>query len=274
MKKISILAVDDNYDFRTLIELYANRTDNMEVIGTANDGLEALDKIIELQPDLVLLDLIMPNLDGIGVLERMQNIQFKKKPMVIVLSALGQDMLIRKALSYGIEYYFVKPLEIACLFKRICHLFEDECSSEKVNEDYIESDVLIDNSNNNITKRSIAYNNLEVEVTNLICEAGIPPHMIGYRYLREAIIYAIKTSKPFTSITKEIYPAIAEMFSTTPQKVERGIRNCIEKAWIRSNQDTIDSLLGYTGSNSKSKLTNSEFIAMISEKVRILHKNI
>lgn len=277
MKKISILVVDDNVDFRTLIELFSKRTEDMEVVGSAGDGLEALDKIVELQPDLILLDLIMPNLDGIGVLERIKNIQFIKKPMIIVLSALGQDMLVRKAMSYGIAYYFVKPLEISYLFQRIKQLFSENEQRMELSEGFCQAEYKslessADDNNRYRTKSMKEDNNLEVEVTNLICEAGIPPHMIGYRYLREAIIYAIKTNKPFTSITKELYPAIAEMFTTSPQKVERGIRNCIEKAWIRSNQDTMDSLLGYTVNNSKSKPTNSEFIAMITEKIWILRK--
>lgn len=271
-KKIRVLIVDDNKDFRELMETYINKTSDFEVVGTAEDGIEAIEKIVDLTPDVVTLDLIMPNLDGFGVLEKLQDINFVKKPMIVVLSALGQDNLIRKSLSFGIEYYFVKPLDIGNLVNRIRQMID---SNENGYADAYYNSQYNETIGNMSPEKREEYidNNIEIEVTTLLHEAGVSPHMVGHRYLKEAIIYTIKSSKPFRSITRELYPAIAEKFSTTPQKVERAIRNCIEKGWLRTSHDTIDSLLGYTKNNSKSKPTNSEFIAMMSEKVRITQKN-
>jgi two-component system response regulator (stage 0 sporulation protein A) len=268
--------VDDNEDFRTIMEMYAEKLEEFELIGTAKDGFEGVEKITNLKPDIVILDMIMPNLDGLGVLEKLKNIGLEKEPTIFILSAVGNDNNVKKALTYGVEYYFVKPIEIAYIFERIKTLIIEN----NVND---ESIYLGDNTTefNKLYKFAPKGNNilddnfekgLLIEISTQLYEAGIPPHMLGYRYLIEAVFYAINKNTPFTSITKELYPAISQIFATTPQKVERGIRNCIEKAWQRCSQDSMDSLLGYTSNNVKSKPTNSEFIAMITEKVKICYR--
>lgn len=262
-ERISILIADDNIEFGDLLNDYINQEVDLQVVGIARDGLNALEMIKLLEPDVVILDIIMPNLDGIGVLEKIPQIQINKKPLFLMLSAVGQDVFIQKAIALGAEYYIVKPFDVEVLISRIRQLYKEKNTnsySQKV------SFPKVDQTN---TVRIEQLRSLEVEVTNLMHEVGIPPHMSGYQYIREAIIQSVNNSKVFNSITKVLYPKVAERFGTTPQKVERAIRNAIESAWVRGNPDSIDSLFGYTINYNKGKPTNSEFIAMMADKVRV-----
>ncbi len=265
-EKTTVLIADDNQEFSQTLANYIHEQDDMEVIGIAKDGEEAIEMIANINPDIALLDVIMPHLDGIGVLERMNLIKTNKKPMCIMLSAVGQDKITQKAINMGAEYYVVKPFDIELLIKRIRELknFKPEQNvnsfiGREIKPQYVEIP-------NNGEK---SEENLEALVTNIIHEVGVPAHIKGYQYLREAIIMVVNDIDVINQITKSLYPKIAYKFSTTPSRVERAIRHAIEVAWGRGDQKTVENIFGYTISASKGKPTNSEFIAMIADKLRL-----
>ncbi|MCX7749950.1 MAG: sporulation transcription factor Spo0A [Clostridia bacterium] len=262
-EEISVLIVDDNVEFGDLLNEYINQTEGINVIGKARDGLQAIEMIQLLKPDVVILDVVMPNLDGIGVLEKVNSMQLAKKPLFIMLSAIGQDLFVQQAIALGAEYYIVKPFDIDVLISRIRQIYR-----ERLTTSFTDSKLITRSSQQKPKTQGVSYN-LEVEVTGLMRDIGIPPNMAGYQYIREAIILTINNAKLFSSITKVLYPEVAKKFNTTPQKVERSIRSAIESAWNRGNADSIDALFGYTINYSRGKPTNSEFIAMMADRIRI-----
>ena len=268
-EKITVLIADDNQEFSTTLATYLKNQEDMVVVGRAKDGNEALDMVSSLMPDVVLLDVIMPHLDGIGVLEQMNMIKLNKKPICIMLSAVGQDKVTQRAIELGAEYYVVKPFDIDLLITRIRELKNYKPSSQNNNfisrEIGISKSQYIDIPNNSANKEE----NIEALVTNVIHEVGVPAHIKGYQYLREAIIMVINDIDVINQITKCLYPQIANKFHTTPSRVERAIRHAIEVAWGRGEQKTVENIFGYTISAAKGKPTNSEFIAMISDKLRL-----
>lgn len=267
-EKTTILIADDNEDFALTLVKYLEKEEDMEVIGIAKNGKEACDMVTNTQPDVLLLDVIMPYLDGIGVLEYINSSGINKKPMCIMLSAVGQAKITQTAISLGAEYYVVKPFDIEVLVKRIKEIKNykpttaQNCYSNKDREFKIP---YIDISDSNKKNEEA----LEALVTNLIHELGVPAHIKGYQYLREAILMVIKDIDIINQITKQLYPAIAAKYRTTPSRVERAIRHAIEVAWARGEQGTVESIFGYTISAAKGKPTNSEFIAMIADKLRL-----
>ena len=268
-EKITVLIADDNQEFSTTLATYLKNQEDMVVVGRAKDGNEALDMVSSLMPDVLLLDVIMPHLDGIGVLEQMNMIKLNKKPICIMLSAVGQDKVTQRAIELGAEYYVVKPFDIDLLITRIRELKNYKPSSQNNNfisrEIGISKQQYIDITNNSANKEE----NIEALVTNVIHEVGVPAHIKGYQYLREAIIMVINDIDVINQITKCLYPQIANKFHTTPSRVERAIRHAIEGAWGRGEQKTVENIFGYTISAAKGKPTNSEFIAMISDKLRL-----
>lgn len=265
-EKTTILIADDNQDFSHTLANYIQRQEDMEVIGMAKDGTEAIDMITNITPDIVLLDVIMPHLDGIGVLENINMIKTTKKPICIMLSAVGQDKITQKAIALGAEYYVVKPFDIELLIKRIRELknFKPDQNSNNFISKEIKQQYVEIPSNGEKNKE-----NLEALVTNIIHEVGVPAHIKGYQYLREAIIMVVEDIDVINQITKSLYPKIAYKFNTTPSRVERAIRHAIEVAWGRGDQKTVENIFGYTISAAKGKPTNSEFIAMIADKLRL-----
>lgn len=265
-EKTTILIADDNADFAMTLVKYLEKEEDMEVIGIAKNGKEACDMVTNTQPDVLLLDVIMPYLDGIGVLEYINSSNIEKKPMCIMLSAVGQAKITQTAISLGAEYYVVKPFDIEVLIKRIKEIKNykpttaQNCYSNKENKV-----PYIDISENNKKDKEM----LEALVTNIIHELGVPAHIKGYQYLREAIIMVTNNIDVINQITKQLYPEIARKFKTTPSRVERAIRHAIEVAWARGQQDAVESIFGYTISAAKGKPTNSEFIAMIADKLRL-----
>lgn len=254
-KKIKLLIADDNKEFCGLVVDFFENEKDIEILGVAHDGLEVLEKIEELEPDLLILDLIMPNLDGLGVLERLLNEQ--KKPKIVVLSAVGQDKITQKAINLGADYYIVKPFDLNILVERVRQMVENNTSVQR-----------------QLHKKAMSSaadkrNNLEIEITNIIHEIGIPAHIKGYFYVREAIYMVINDSELLSAVTKELYPNIADKYNTTPSRVERAIRHAIEVAWTRGCVETLNSLFGYTTTKERGKPTNSEFIAMIADKLRM-----
>ena len=268
-EKITVLIADDNQEFSTTLATYLKNQEDMVVVGRAKDGNEALDMVSSLMPDVLLLDVIMPHLYGIGVLEQMNMIKLNKKPICIMLSAVGQDKVTQRAIELGAEYYVVKPFDIDLLITRIRELKNYKPSSQNNNfisrEIGISKQQYIDIPNNSANKEE----NIEALVTNVIHEVGVPAHIKGYQYLREAIIMVINDIDVINQITKCLYPQIANKFHTTPSRVERAIRHAIEVAWGRGEQKTVENIFGYTISAAKGKPTNSEFIAMISDKLRL-----
>ncbi len=265
-EKTTVLIADDNQDFSQTLANYIQSQEDLEVIGIAKDGEEAVEMIKNVMPDVALLDVIMPHLDGIGVLEKLNMSNIDKKPMCIMLSAVGQDKITQRAINLGAEYYVVKPFDIELLIKRIKEL-KNYIPEENVNSFY----------SREIKPRYVeipgngqkSQEHLEALVTNIIHEVGVPAHIKGYQYLREAIIMVVNDIDVINQITKSLYPRIAHKFDTTASRVERAIRHAIEVAWGRGDQKSVESIFGYTISAVKGKPTNSEFIAMIADKLRL-----
>lgn len=263
-EKIKILVADDNLDFVSTLVTYLNTQEDMEVIATAKDGLDAYDKILEVKPDIAILDVIMPHLDGIGVLEKLNNSNLSTLPICIMLSAVGQDRVTTQAINLGAQYYILKPFEMDVLIKRIRELTKMPQANQ---QNFLSRD-----SKNSYIDVNSAINketNLEAMVTNIIHEVGVPAHIKGYQYLRDGIMMVVDNIEIINQITKQLYPDLAKKYKTTPSRVERAIRHAIEVAWSRGQLETVDSIFGYTISSNKGKPTNSEFIAMIADKLRL-----
>ena len=265
-EKITVLVADDNSDFTMTLSNYLEKEEQIQIVGIARDGNEAYDMAVNLKPDILLLDIIMPHLDGLGVLEKLGETNLEKRPLSIILSAVGQDKITQKAIALGAQYYIVKPFDINVLIKRMKELknyqpvqFKGAFVTREIKSQYI--DIAPDQKKNE--------ENLEALVTNIIHEVGVPAHIKGYQYLREAIMMVVKDTEVINQITKQLYPEIACKYKTTPSRVERAIRHAIEVAWNRGNTETLNDLFGYTISNRKGKPTNSEFIALIADKIRL-----
>ncbi len=267
--KITVLIADDNPDFANTLTSYIEEDNELEIIAIARDGKEAVEMILNTQPDVALLDVIMPHLDGIGVLEKIKAAGMKKLPLCIMLSAVGQDKITQRALDLGAEYYVIKPFDITLLLQRIKEIRLYQPTQIKNNN--------INNINREIKAPYIEISpekkkdqeNLEALVTNVIHEVGVPAHIKGYQYLREAIMMVVNNIDIINQITKQLYPDIATKYHTTPSRVERAIRHAIEVAWGRGQAETVENIFGYTISAAKGKPTNSEFIAMIADKLRL-----
>ena len=281
-EKLTVLIADDNKDFCEIIGQYLSKQNDIDLVGVAHDGIEALNQIIRLQPDVVVLDIIMPHLDGLGVLEKLsEEDSIEKLPKIIILSAVGQDKITQRAISLGADYYMVKPFNLELFVKRIRELgnnlliYPDYFPSNSPNSNSTEklgtkADLRENHMsypvNNTITNQQ---RNLEADITNVIHEIGVPAHIKGYQYLREAITMVVNNINLLNGITKELYPGIAQTFNTTPSRVERAIRHAIEVAWSRGRVETINKLFGYTIHDEKGKPTNGEFIAMVADKLRM-----
>lgn len=265
-QKISVLIADDNKEFCSILNDYLLNQRDIMVTGIAKDGLEALKLIEERKPDLVVLDIIMPHLDGLGVLERLNTMNINPMPRIIVLSAVGQDKITQRAITLGADYYVVKPFDMDVFTKRIRQMFNNTISSDQTKKTIS----LVDTSEVRISKNN--PNDLEAEITNIIHEIGVPAHIKGYMYLREAITMVVNDMELLSAVTKELYPSIAKKYNTTASRVERAIRHAIEVAWSRGQVETINKIFGYTIHNDKGKPTNSEFIAMVADKLRLKNK--
>ena len=264
-EKITVLIADDNQEFSRTLATYLKNQEDMEIIGIAKDGLEAIDLIKEKKPDVAILDVIMPHLDGLGVLEKVNNSSnLEKKPICIMLSAVGQDKITGKAIALGAEYYMVKPFDIELLIQRISEIKNFRPNGQN-NFIYREQKKIPYVSINTDKKEDT----LEALVTNVIHGVGVPAHIKGYQYLREAIMMVVNDIDVINQITKSLYPQIAKKYDTTPSRVERAIRHAIEVAWGRGEMDIMENIFGYTVSAAKGKPTNSEFIAMIADKLRL-----
>ena len=267
-EKIKIVLADDNKDFCQVLKEYLSNEDDIEILGIAKDGIEALELVKSKQPDLLVLDVIMPHLDGLGVLERLNSMNLTKFPRIVVLSAVGQDKITQRAITLGADYYVVKPFDMDIFTKRIRDMFNDSLLG---NDEPVKKQVAM-TTTEMITAPSRGPVDLETEITNIIHEIGVPAHIKGYMYLREAITMVVNDMELLSAVTKELYPSIAKKYNTTASRVERAIRHAIEVAWGRGQVEAINKLFGYTVHNEKGKPTNSEFIAIIADKLRLKNK--
>lgn len=256
LSKVSVCIVDDNRELVHIMKEFFNQEEDIEVIGVAHNGKECMTMLEELEPDILLLDIIMPLLDGIGVLEQLRSEKREHMPNVIMLTAFGQEEVMRKAVEYGASYFVLKPFD----FENLADKIREVSGHEKMNKP-------------NIRKQSTnKKDNIETSITSIMHDIGVPAHIKGYLYLREAITMVYNDIELLGSITKILYPDIAKKFNTTSSRVERAIRHAIEVAWNRGNIDSITDLFGYTVNVSKAKPTNSEFIAMVADKLRLENK--
>ncbi len=261
-KKIKILIADDNRNLCQMLQNYLQSQEDLIVVGVANNGLEAWELIQTQEPDLIILDLVMPNLDGLGVLERINARSTATRPKIIMLTAFGQESLTHQAMMLGVDYFILKPFDLDILSKRIRSLTQDIPMSSPAQ-----------NSSASPVVTTVGSGlNLCVEVTTMMHQIGIPAHVKGYQYIRDAILMVVEDVSLLGAVTKELYPSIAKKFDTAPSRVERGIRHAIELAWERGHTDTLKRIFGYSMNIERQKPTNSEFIALLADKLRVMSK--
>ncbi|MDR1705469.1 MAG: sporulation transcription factor Spo0A, partial [Clostridiales bacterium] len=258
---IKVLLADDNLDFCDVVIGFLGKQEDIEVVGIAYDGIETLDRIVETKPDVLILDGIMPKLDGLGVLERMSKDPLPdntERPICIMLSGVSNEQITQRAIELGAQYYMIKPFDLEALLSRIRQLYSKpsaiKSGSPGMRSAKGEQDLQLE---------------IEARVTGILHEIGVPAHIRGYHYMRNAIVMAVNNLDVLNYITKELYPSIAKKCGTTPSRVERAIRHAIEVAWSRGRIDAIDNLFGYTVNTHKGKPTNSEFIALIADRLRL-----
>ncbi len=239
--KKTVLLADTNEEFRGMLRDLIGRTEDFAVAGSAADGLEALRLVEQKQPDLVVMDVALPGLDGMSLLSKLR--QQGDAPKVILLSSFFTEQLLAEAAELRADYFMPKPFESSALLDRMRMALGCQAVREE---------------------RDCSLRN---QVTAVIHEIGVPAHIKGYQYLREAIMIAVEDMDVINAVTKILYPEVAKRFDTTPSRVERAIRHAIEVAWDRGDLETLQKYFGYTVSNAKGKPTNSEFIAMIADRL-------
>ena len=255
MGDMRIMLVDDNGDLRRGMRDYLARQEGMKVVAECPSGAEALEALGKVRVDVMVLDLIMPQMDGFALMEEVRRQQLPNPPQIIVVSALGRDDFIMRAVQLGARFYMVKPFDMASLAARI---------RESCGQGVVPLGTAL-----NASARSLS---IDEKLASLFLTIGIPAHIKGYQYLREAIMLAIDDMDVINSVTKVLYPEVARKFNTTPSRVERAIRHAIEVAWDRGDLETLQKFFGYTVSNIKGKPTNSEFIAMIADCLSLRQK--
>ena len=244
----SVFIADSAEDFCVGLRGALQHAGGFQVVGTANDGEQAVQLIQERRPDVLVLDLMLSKRDGIAVLKAIQNMEHK--PKVLATSAFVTEYVSAAAANLGVRYLMLKPCDMTALVERLEEIRGGESLRQPV------------------LRRSDKHS-IETMVTGIIHEIGVPAHIKGYQYLREAIIIAVNDMDVINAITKVLYPQVAKTFQTTPSRVERAIRHAIEVAWDRGDLDTLQRFFGYTVSNTKGKPTNSEFIALIADKLQL-----
>ena len=248
----TVLIADSAEDFCTGLTAALQRTEGFQVVGTASDGEQAIRMIQERKPDVLVLDLMLAKKDGISVLKAIANLD--RKPMTLATSGFVTEYVSAAAANLGVRYLMLKPCDMTALVERL----EEIRGGETLRYP---------------DRHRMEKNNIESLVTSIIHEIGVPAHIKGYQYLREAIIIAVNDMDVINAITKVLYPQVAKTFQTTPSRVERAIRHAIEVAWDRGDLDTLQRFFGYTVSNTKGKPTNSEFIALIADKLQLQLKS-
>lgn len=260
MEKVKIAIADDNKELVKTMGSYFEKHPEIEVIWTAHNGKVCLSLIEEQTPDVLLLDIIMPHLDGIAVLDILNKKNRLHDVNIIMLTAFGQEDVMTQAANLGASYFMMKPFEFERLIQQIFQVAGTKKNPLPIAEGQTDEQ-----------KGSVSQKMLDTTITSIIKEIGVPAHIKGYTYLREAIHMVYTDIDLLGAVTKILYPDIAEKYNTTPSRVERAIRHAIEVAWNRGNYDVISKMFGYTVHHLKSKPTNSEFIAMIADKIRLEH---
>ena len=248
----TVFIADSAEDFCTALTAELQRTDGFVVVGTANDGEQAIRMIEQLRPDVLVLDLMLAKKDGLSVLKSIAGME--RKPATLATSAFVTAYVSTAAANLGVRYLMLKPCDMTALAERLEEIRGGESLRHPVS-------------------RRPDKTSIESMVTGIIHEIGVPAHIKGYQYLREAIIIAVNDMDVINAITKVLYPQVAKTFQTTPSRVERAIRHAIEVAWDRGDLDTLQRFFGYTVSNTKGKPTNSEFIALIADKLQLQLKS-
>ena len=248
----TVIIADNSEEFSSLLTEHLKRADGFQVIGTANDGEQAIRMVTERKPDILVLDLMLAKQDGLSVLKAISAME--RKPVTLATSRFVTDYVASAAANLGVRYLMLKPCDMNTLVERL-----EEIRGGK--------------SQRQPAIRCADANSIETMVTSIIHEIGVPAHIKGYQYLREAIIIAVGDMDVINAITKVLYPQVAKTFQTTPSRVERAIRHAIEVAWDRGDLDTLQRFFGYTVSNTKGKPTNSEFIALIADKLQLQLKS-
>ena len=247
----TVVIADNSEEFCASLTAALKRAEGFQVLGTANDGEQAIRMVSEKKPDILVLDLMLAKQDGISVLKNISTME--RRPVVFATSGFVTDYVASAAAGLGVRYLMSKPCDLSALVERM----EEVRSSGSKPVPAIRSN----------------GGGIEAMVTNIIHEIGVPAHIKGYQYLREAIIIAVNDMDVINAITKVLYPQVAKTFQTTPSRVERAIRHAIEVAWDRGDLDTLQRFFGYTVSNTKGKPTNSEFIALIADKLQLQLKS-
>lgn len=262
-EKVSVLIADDNCDFANGLAHYMKSQEDFNVVGVAYDGEEAYKMIVDTKPDIALIDIVMPKRDGLAVLKKLSETKLDKKTEYVAMSVTSSERIIESALKLGAEYFLLKPQSEEAITDTIRSL-----SSNAMRQSYPH----IENQKTSVvqTPRTSAREvDLEELVTEYIHELGVPAHIKGYQYIRSAIIMVVNNMELLNYITKQLYPTIAKTYQTTSSRVERAIRHSIEVAWDRGQPEVMNDIFGYTISNTKGKPTNSEFIAMVADKIRL-----
>ena len=254
-----IIVADDNKELLCMIGEFLKLQPNLEVTKLFSGGKELLSYLEKDSADLLLLDIFMPDIDGVNILEEINNNpKYNRPKKIVILTAFNSESIMAKTSSLGADYFIVKPVDLGNLQKTINHLLSDSpTKGTTFNLKEKSKDNTID---------------LDTEITEILHEIGVPAHIKGYLYLRESIAMVYHNVEILGGITKVLYPTVAKKYKTTSSRVERAIRHSIEVAWNRGNVDAISQIFAYTISYNKSKPTNSEFIAMIADKLRLAHK--
>ena len=251
-KLTTVLIADSSEEFCSSLSAALHGSGGFQVLGTAGDGEQAVRMVTEQNPDVLVLDLMLSKKDGISVLKSLASLE--RRPVTLATSGFVTDYVASAAANLGARYLMLKPCDMTALVERLEEIRGGE------------------NQRKNLSRRSSAQS-IESLVTSIIHEIGVPAHIKGYQYLREAIIIAVNDMDVINAITKVLYPQVAKTFQTTPSRVERAIRHAIEVAWDRGDLDTLQRFFGYTVSNTKGKPTNSEFIALIADKLQLQLKS-
>ena len=248
----AVIIADNSEEFCSSLTAALHQTDRFRVLDTASDGERAIKLVTERKPDILVLDMMLAKKDGISVLKAISSMEHK--PTVLATSGFITDYVASAAANLGVRYLMLKPCDMSALVERL----EEIRGGESLRMP---------------AARHTGQQSIETMVTNIIHEIGVPAHIKGYQYLREAIIIAVEDMEVINAITKILYPQVAKAFQTTPSRVERAIRHAIEVAWDRGDLDTLQRFFGYTVSNTKGKPTNSEFIALIADKLQLQLKS-
>lgn len=250
-RKISVVTADDNVEFSRELAEFLKAREDIDLKAAAYDGAEAVELIKETEPDVVVLDMVMPKLDGLGVLRRLKSAELNKKPKIIMFSVAAVDRNVEMAINSGADYFLSKPQPFEAVYEVIKSLAETtSAGAVTVKSPEVEVD-------------------LEALVTECIHELGVPAHIKGYQYIRTAIMMVVQDMDMLNFITKRLYPEIAKFYGTTSSRVERAIRHSIEVAWSRGKPEVMNDIFGYTIHTGKGKPTNSEFIAMVADRIRL-----